>query len=77
MNQSELIHCYNLSLLEKVGRHFELQHRSQDLIGSLLTHHAFNFWAKTLSSPATQLNQRKLSLPHHLGQKFQVLWALR
>lgn len=47
---------------------------------AFLIRHAADFLANTVAAEATQLSQRKLGLLqllHHLGQKFQVLWALR
>jgi SAM-dependent MidA family methyltransferase len=45
-----------------------------------LIRHAAEFMAATASAEASRFSQRKLAmlqLLHHLGQKFQVLWALR
>lgn len=47
---------------------------------SFLIRHAAEFLSSTVAAEAAQLSQRKLSLLqllHHLGQKFQVLWAIR
>jgi SAM-dependent MidA family methyltransferase len=47
---------------------------------SFLIRHAADFLAAAVTAEATRLSQRKLGLLqllHHLGQKFQVLWALR
>jgi SAM-dependent MidA family methyltransferase len=47
---------------------------------SFLIRHAAEFMAATAAAEATRFSQRKLGLLqllHHLGQKFQVLWALR
>ncbi len=49
---------------------------------SFFIHHAGDFIARTMAAEATRLSQRKLALmqllhPAHLGQKFQVLHALR
>ena len=47
---------------------------------AFLIRRAADFLAKTVTAEATHLSQRKLGLLqllHHLGQKFQVLWALR
>lgn len=47
---------------------------------AFLIRRAADFMAETVATEATQLSQRKLGLLqllHHLGQKFQVLWALR
>lgn len=47
---------------------------------AFLIRRAADFMAATVAAEARQLSQRKLGLLqllHHLGQKFQVLWALR
>lgn len=47
---------------------------------AFLIRHAGEFLSSTVAAEAPQLSQRKLGLLqllHHLGQKFQVLWALR
>lgn len=47
---------------------------------AFLIRRAANFMSATVAAEASQLSQRKLGLLqllHHLGQKFQVLWALR
>jgi len=47
---------------------------------SFFIRRAADFMARAVTAEASQLSQRKLSLLqllHHLGQKFQVLWALR
>ncbi|MFT3870042.1 MAG: SAM-dependent methyltransferase [Nibricoccus sp.] len=47
---------------------------------AFLIRRAADFMSATVAAEASQLSQRKLGLLqllHHLGQKFQVLWALR
>jgi len=47
---------------------------------AFLIRHASEFMAATATAEAAYFSQRKLGLLqllHHLGQKFQVLWALR
>ena len=47
---------------------------------AFLIRHASEFMAATAAAEAVHFSQRKLGLfqlLHHLGQKFQVLWALR
>jgi SAM-dependent MidA family methyltransferase len=47
---------------------------------AFLIRHATEILAATATAEATRFSQRKLGLLqllHHLGQKFQVLWALR
>ena len=47
---------------------------------AFLIRRAADFMSATVANEAHQLSQRKLGLLqllHHLGQKFQVLWALR
>jgi len=47
---------------------------------AFLIRHASEFMAATTTAEAMRFSQRKLGLLqllHHLGQKFQVLWALR
>jgi SAM-dependent MidA family methyltransferase len=49
---------------------------------SFFVHHASDFIASTIAAEATRLSRRKGALlellhPAHLGQKFQVLYALR
>jgi len=47
---------------------------------AFLIRHAGDFLSSTVAAEAKHLSQRKLGLLqllHHLGQKFQVLWALR
>jgi len=47
---------------------------------AFLIRHAGEFMAATTAAEAARFSQRKLGLLqllHHLGQKFQVLWALR
>lgn len=47
---------------------------------AFLIRRAADFMSATVATEARQLSQRKLGLLqllHHLGQKFQVLWALR
>jgi SAM-dependent MidA family methyltransferase len=47
---------------------------------AFLIRHASEFMAATAAAEAMRFSQRKLGLLqllHHLGQKFQVLWALR
>ena len=47
---------------------------------SFLIRHAGDFMAATATEEAARFSKRKLGLLqllHHLGQKFQVLWALR
>jgi SAM-dependent MidA family methyltransferase len=47
---------------------------------AFLIRRAADFMSATVAAEAAQLSQRKLGLLqllHHLGQKFQVLWALR
>ena len=66
-------------LAETLSRHHFADPRveSQE---SFLIRHAADFLATTVTAEAARLSQRKLGLLqllHHLGQKFQVLWALR
>jgi SAM-dependent MidA family methyltransferase len=66
-------------LAEALRRHYfaGAQIESQE---AFLVRHATEVLAATATAEAARFSQRKLALLqllHHLGQKFQVLWALR